>query len=212
MTRLNEVLDYKSKYTENDVLVNKLNITNQEELDKAERIITTVKLADLYMKGITGNFDTEHYYSIHKYLFNGIYEFAGQVRSENIKKSFPFCLPQYIHSELTTTLKKANIDLYNISNEEDIITFLAKYYSDLDVIHPFREGNGRTLREFLRQYVLKINEVIDFGEYELDYDKITDKEGYIMAIRIADTTCNIEPLKEYFRPCLVNKKEKNHVR
>ena len=82
----------------------------------------------------------------------------------------------------------------------------------MDVIHPFREGNGRTLREFLRQYVLKINSIIDFGEYELDYDNITDKEGYMMAIRIADTTCNIESLKEYFRPCLVNKREKTNVR
>lgn len=217
MTRLNEVLDYKSKYTyDNGVLINKFNIKEQEELDQIERLITTVKLSKLYKKynniSTDKKFDAEYYYSIHKYLFSDIYDFAGKVRGENIQKTISFCPPQYIHQTLIDTLNRAERDIYKIENEEDLVTFIAEYYADLDVIHPFREGNGRTLREFLRQYVLKINDIIDFGKYEIDYNRITDKDGYIKAVIIADSTCNIEPLKEYFRPCLINKMEKHHVR
>ena len=214
MARLNEVLDYKSKYTyDNGVLKNKLNITSQEELEKAEKIITTVKLAELFKMPIDDNkFDAEHYYSIHKFLFDGIYDFAGKVRNDNIYKSYSFCLPQYIHPCLVDTLKKANKDMYNISNEDELIDFLAYYYIELDTIHPFREGNGRTLREFLRQYVLRIDKLIDFGEYYLDYDNIPDRDTYITAVRLAATTDNLDALKDIFRACLVNTKEKSHVR
>ena len=220
MARLNEVLDYKSKYTyDNGVLKNKLNIHEQEKLDQAERLITTVRLTELFDNTdeiiSENNFDANHYYFIHKYLFKDIYKFAGEVRNENIYKTFSFCPVEFIHSYLTETLKKALIEAKNIQSEEDIISFLAKYYSELDMTHPFREGNGRTLREFLREYVIKINKMIDFGEYELHYERFNDRERFITAVRIAATSQksdSLEPLKDIFRACLVNTKEKNHVR
>ena len=212
MARIKEVLEYESKYTVDDILINLKGINNQAELEKEERKESTKKLMALYLMGITGNFDAEHYYGIHKYIFEDFYPFAGKVRNENIYKSFSFCLPQYIDSMLKDTLKHAKIDAEKIQNEEDLISFLAYYYSELDVIHPFREGNGRTLREFLRQYVLKINQMIDFGEYEIDYNQIDDRDKFIQAVELADVRGDIDNLKEIFKNCLVNHMEKKHVR
>ena len=97
MARLNDIIGYKSKYLdENDILKNKLDAKTIVELEKKERLITNYKLADLYMKGITGKFDVNHYLSIHKFLFGDIYDFAGKIRSENIAKAIPFCLPHLI--------------------------------------------------------------------------------------------------------------------
>ena len=137
-------------------------------------------MADLYLKGITGNFDVNHYLSIHKYLFDEIYPFAGEIRSENIQKDIPFCLPNLIYENLVRTLEQARKNLKKITNEEELIKFLADFYAELDIIHPFREGNGRTEREFLRQYMLMLNEVIDFGEYVLDYSKIDAEYAFVL--------------------------------
>lgn len=208
MTRLNEVLDYKSKYTyPNGTLKNKLNILDSKELETKERQITNYKLANLYLKNITGKFDVEHYLSIHEYLFEDIYDFAGKIRNENIKKSFSFCVPEYIYDNLYDTLRKMQKDMLNIANEDALADFFATYYSDIDIIHPFREGNGRTLREFLRQAMEQINLNIDFGEYHLDYSKIENRDAFIKAVRIADATCDYSYLKEMMK-IIITKKEK----
>ncbi len=207
MARLNDIIEYKSKYLdENDILKNKLDAKTMVELEKKERLITNYKLADLYMKGITGKFDVNHYLSIHKFLFGDIYDFAGKIRSENIAKAIPFCLPHLIYENLEETLKCAKRDSHRLTNEDQLIEFMADYYAKLDIIHPFREGNGRCEREFFRQYMLEINKMIDFGEYELDYSNIDNKDNFIKAVIIADATCDLTLLKEYMKSILVNKK------
>lgn len=212
MTRLNEVLDFESKYLENEVLKNKLGIKDTGELEEKERLITTYKLANIYDNSKIAceqTFDVNHYLGIHKYLFGDIYDFAGEIRVENIKKSFPFCVPNLIYENLKKTLDRAKEQVKLIKKEDDIIDFLTYYYSELDVIHPFREGNGRTLREFLRQYVEKINEIIDFGSYELDYSVITDREDFIMAVRKADALCELDDLRNYMAMIVKKKGIKN---
>lgn len=207
MARLDDVLNYNSKYIdENNVLKNKINATTLIELEKQERIITNYKLAELYMRENNGNFDVQHYLNIHKFLFEDIYDFAGEIRSENIAKTIPFCLPNLIYSNLKNTLENAKRDSLRITNEEELIEFLADYYAQIDIIHPFREGNGRCEREFFRQYVLEINKKINFGEYELDYSNIDNKDNFIKAVIIADATCDLTLLKEYMRAILVKKK------
>ena len=98
---MSNVFDYKSPYTvdgnDESILKNKLGITDQEELDTIERMMTSFKLSKLYLSTGAQTFDTEHLVSIHKYLFEDIYDFAGVIRSENIAKSFTFCLVQYIN-------------------------------------------------------------------------------------------------------------------
>lgn len=216
MARQSDIFNYKSIYEENGVLKNKLGITDLEELEKAERMLTTYKLAKLYLNQDVKKFDVDYLLNIHHFLFCDIYDFAGKIRDENIQKPVPFkkevMVPfvpvSYIFNSLKDTLEKAKIRENNITNEEEYITHIATLLSDLDIIHPFREGNGRTEREFIRQYVLYLNSKIDFAEYVIDYSIIEDKDEYIKAIIIADVNLDLTMLKEVIKRMLVNKKEK----
>lgn len=144
-------------YKGTNTLVNKLNIKDSSALENYETSVIGLKLMALNKKGITGKFDVSHFVDIHKFLFEDIYPFAGLFRNENIAKDyFQFAEWEYIESELTRLLdelKKENF-LANIS-KEDFAKRLAYYWAELNVLHSFREGNGRTTREFLRQLALK---------------------------------------------------------
>ena len=146
-------------YKDSDVLVNKFDIHDNKKLEEIERKIVLAKLYELRQNKKIGKFDIYHFLSIHKFLFEDIYPFAGKIRSEDIAKdSFRFAKWEYIEDQLNGLLTKLSKDnLKNLSREE-ISKKLAYYMSELNVLHPFREGNGRTIREFIRQlaYVNRI--------------------------------------------------------
>src|SRR5690606_22015555 len=100
----------KYYYPNTNVLINKLNIWDEKELEISERRITTVKIAKLYEKPITGNFDMKHLQAIHKHIFQDIYPFAGKFRDEQIAKGyFQFASPLYftdMFKDLHNQLKK----------------------------------------------------------------------------------------------------------
>jgi cell filamentation protein len=206
MSRLeSELLNYKSKYTNNDVLINNLGLDDEESLNKAERMITSYKLAKLYLNSNNNNFDVEHYLSIHKFLFEDIYPFAGEIRSENIAKRIPFCLPNFIYQELDRTLKQANKKVSTIDSKDKLLVFITELYSDLDIIHPFREGNGRTEREFIRQFMDYICKKNNLEPYYLDYSLIKDRENYINAVVKADALLDYSDLLSLFNSILTVK-------
>ena len=209
MSRLrSDLLEYNSKYVdENGTLKNRLGITNQDDLDKADRMITTRKLAKLYLADIKPPFDEKKLYSIHKYLFQDIYDFAGEIRGENIYKSFSFCPPQNIHNMLRDTLNKANLISKSIDSKDKLLVFITELYSDLDVIHPFREGNGRTLREFIRQYMSYICKTNKLEPCYLDFSK-TSREKYISAITKADASSDYSELLGIFTEILTSREDK----
>ena len=150
-------------YENSGTLKNKLDIRDYKQLEKYEAKITAAKSLGLRIKGITGDFDKKHYISIHKYLFEDIYPFAGEFREENIGKGeFRFASFEYIEPELDrllNELKQENF-LAGLSKQE-LAKRLAYYLSELNVLHPFREGNGRTNREFIRQLALKNGYVLN---------------------------------------------------
>lgn len=152
-------------YPDTDVLINKLDIKDVNLLLKYEAKITAAKLLALRKKGIIGNFDVKHLIDIHIYLFEDIYPFAGKFRTENIGKGeFRFAEWQYIETELSNlldNLKKENY-LHNL-DKKNLAIRLAYYMSELNVLHPFREGNGRTIREFIRELALKNNYVLNLS-------------------------------------------------
>ena len=196
MTRIeSEVLNYKSRYEENGVLINKLGITDSKTLEKVERELTTFKLSKLYLNPGKQSFDINHYLSIHRYLFEDIYPFAGEIRSENIRKTTPFCLPQFIYQNLKCTLDDARYRLKGFDTIDKLISYLPELYSNLNVIHPFREGNGRTGREFIRQYVAFACEINNLGEYTVDFN--VDKQEFINAVIEANIGSN-DNLKSMF--------------
>lgn len=145
-------------YPGTNVLKNTVNFQNQDELDEFEKLVTTQRLIDCALTPIRGRFDLRHLCMIHRYIFQDVYPFAGKVREESISKGgFLFALPEHIHSqgaEIFGQLKAEN-QLKGLPRER-FFERLAYYMSEINVLHPFREGNGRTQREFVRSLALPI--------------------------------------------------------
>ena len=150
-------------------LENKLGLTNSTDLAREEERISKKKAIELFESGIldtlpAGKFSTLQ--KIHEYLFSDIYDFAGKVRSVNIAKgNFRFAPLMYLEASLS------NIDNMPQSTFDEII----EKYVEMNVAHPFREGNGRSARIWL-DHILKteINQVVDWSK--------VDKEDYLLAM------------------------------
>ena len=152
------------------IMENKLNITHQVELAKAEEKISKQKAKQLFDSGdITqvevGTFSGLSF--IHAYLFENIYHFAGKIREVNIAKgNFRFAPLMYLEASLK------HIDTMPHSNFDEII----EKYVEINIAHPFREGNGRATRIWL-DLILKteIKQVVDWNR--------VDKEEYLSAMQ-----------------------------
>ena len=163
------------------MLNNKLGITNEIELSKEEERITKIKALELFDTNKINEFEvgtTKGLIDIHKYLFSDIYEFAGKIRDVNLAKgSFRFAPAMYLED----ALKK--IDDMPEDNFDDII----KKYIEMNVAHPFREGNGRSTRIWLDMILKKeLSKVVDWSK--------VNKEEYLLAMErspIKDTEINI---------------------
>lgn len=169
--------------------------------------MTSFKLAKMYTQTGAETFDTEHLLSIHKYLFDDIYEFAGTIRTENIAKAFTFCLVHLVPQNLKYTLDEAKKRIPTIKSRDELLKFITVLYSDLDMIHPFREGNGRTEREFIRQLIDYICKKNGLEPYELDYKRIKNRDEYITAIIKADALLDYGDLMALFDSILVVKEK-----
>ncbi|MBQ3736747.1 MAG: putative adenosine monophosphate-protein transferase Fic [Candidatus Methanomethylophilaceae archaeon] len=164
-------------YPGTDVLKNKLNIHDKEILSDAERSISLVRMIELEEHPIRGNYDLGHLKRIHKALFGDIFEWAGQLRTVDISKGTMFCKCEYIESnanKLFRELKDEN-NLIGLKME-DMASRLAYYLCEINAIHPFREGNGRTQRLFVKQLAF------DAGYY-LDFTGISDEEMINASVR-----------------------------
>ncbi len=151
------------------VLKNKLNITSSVELAHIEEKTTKKKALKLFEENILDTFEVGTFKglsSIHKYLFEDIYEFAGQIRTVNIAKgNFRFAPVLYLSSALE------HIDQMPQSTFDEII----EKYIEMNVAHPFREGNGRSTRIWLDAILKK-----EIG-YVVDWSNI-DKNEYLLAM------------------------------
>ena len=147
------------------VLENKLNISDSAELARVEEKISKQKALELFEKKLLDTFEVGTFdglKKIHGYLFGDIYDFAGQMRTVNIAKgNFRFAPVMYLESALN------NIDKMPQSTYDEII---AKYV-EMNVAHPFREGNGRSTRIWLDCILKKeLGQVIDWSKvYKEDY-------------------------------------------
>ncbi len=178
-------------YENSGTLINKLNIRDYKQLEKYEAKITAAKSLGLRIQGITGTFNKNHYISIHKYLFEDIYPFAGKFREENIGKGeFRFASFEYIEPELDRLLEQLKKEkfLEGLSKHE-LAKRLAYYLSELNVLHPFREGNGRTNREFIRQLALK-------NGYILNLKNVDPQDVLKASIKSVIDTTDLEEIIE----------------
>ena len=151
------------------VLENKLGITESAELAREEERISKTKAIELFEKGILDSLEAGKFDSlskIHKHLFDEIYPFAGEIRNVNLAKgSFRFAPVMYLKPALE------HIDNMPQSTFEEII----EKYVEMNVAHPFREGNGRSARIWLDLILKKeISKVVDWSK--------VDKEDYLLAM------------------------------
>lgn len=150
-------------------LENKFNITDSAELARVEEQISKKRAIELFEKNLIEDFEVGKFSSlvkIHKFLFEDIYEFAGKVREVNIAKgNFRFAPVMYLEASLK------HIDNMPQSSYDEII----EKYVEMNIAHPFREGNGRSTRIWLDLILKKeLTLVIDWG--------IVDKEDYMLAM------------------------------
>ena len=192
---LYEVRNSAYCYKGTNVLINLLNIRDNKTLQRAESRIVATKLFELRKNEMIGNFDVEHFIKIHKFLFEDIYPFAGKFRTENIAKGyFSFAEWEYIDTELRKLLEKLHkSNLLKNDTRAELVKDLAYYLAELNVLHPFREGNGRTIREFIRELAYK-------NGYLLDLQKVEPSEVYDAFLKsVIDTT----DLENVIDKCLI---------
>lgn len=151
------------------ILNNKLGITNNIELAKEEERITKIKALELFDTNKINEFEVGTFIGlskIYEYLFCDIYEFAGKVRTENIAKgSFRFASVMYLDDALDKIDKMP----------QDTFDNIIKKYVEMNIAHPFREGNGRSIRIWLDAILKKeIGKVVDWSK--------VDKEEYLLAM------------------------------
>jgi len=158
-------------YKDSDTLKNKLNIKDEIKLKKYETEMVAFKLSTLRDKNIRRTYDEKHLKAIHKHLFCDVYDFAGEYRRENItKENFRFSEYYYIEENIGKILSKINVkDLKKLSFDE-LIVFISQIMTDLNVLHPFREGNGRATREFIRELLDDLGYEINW--FLIDYNEI----------------------------------------
>ena len=135
--------DIKYCYPHSNVLINKLGIRNEEKLFQAEKKLTMLRLLELQRQPVRGNFDLPHLCWIQQYIFQDLYEWAGQIRTVEIAKGTMFCKAEFIETNANALFSKlAENDFHKEQGDETVVKRLAYYFSEINALHPFREGNG----------------------------------------------------------------------
>ena len=152
-------------YPDSNVLKNKLNIRDNKLLKTAEEEITLIKQMELLKSPIKGNFSKAHLMNIHKFIFEDIYSFAGKIRREQISKADTlFYPPNLIDRELDKVFAKIKEkNMLKETDDKKVFDNLAYVMAELNIIHPFREGNGRSIREFIRLMAKRMGYDLNWG-------------------------------------------------
>ena len=178
-------------YPDSNVLKNKLNIRDNKLLKTAEEEITLIKQMELLKNPIKGNFSKAHFMNIHKFIFEDIYSFAGKIRREQISKADTmFYPPNLIDRELDKVFAKIKEkNMLKETDKEKVFDNLAYVMAELNIIHPFREGNGRSIREFIRLMAKRMGYDLNWGN--VDKEKLLEAsilsvDDYRVLIRILE--------------------------
>jgi len=161
--------DRRYCYPGSSILINLLNITDSS-FNEAERRFTAITTLEVMRNPVPGKFDLKHLMSIHKAIFGGIFVWAGKLREVNISKGNQFCQSAYLVDCATELFAKLKDESYlATTTSEEFPIRLAYYLSEINVLHPFREGNGRTQRMFI-DYLARYN------GYHLNFSNVSGQE------------------------------------
>ncbi|WP_044642069.1 Fic/DOC family protein [Risungbinella massiliensis] len=187
-------------YPNSDVLINEFHMREYTELFTMEALYTLKRLAQLQKSPIYGKFNLEHLQQIHQFIFQDIYEWAGALREVDIAK-------QNTWFARTIYLQDVAHDIFGSLHREKCLQGLpledfskraAFYMAEINMLHPFREGNGRSQREFIRCLALQAG-------YKLDWSRVPSKQ--VFQASVASSSGDINSLKEVIRGCIVNEEE-----
>ncbi|MFE3541642.1 Fic/DOC family protein [Nocardia sp. NPDC059177] len=136
---------------------------------RVEADLSLAALADMGARILPGRYDLDHLCAFHREIFGDVYTWAGEVRVVGIAKSDPFCLPRHIAGyagEVFATL--AGDHYLRGLDRTEFVAKLTHYFAEVNAIHPFREGNGRTQRAFFRQLGREAGWLIDWSILDAD--------------------------------------------
>ncbi|HZK56155.1 MAG TPA: Fic family protein [Desulfosporosinus sp.] len=161
-------------YPNTEVLKNKFGVINNEKLNTIEAEYTSTRLKEIIEDSIKGNFDFDHLCRMHDYIFQDLYDWAGQPRIINIEKSEPvlggisieYSNFQDIEIMASSVLSKMEELEWKIISLNEKAEFLSKYMAELWKVHVFREGNTRTIVTFICQYTQSKGFVLDTELFE----------------------------------------------
>lgn len=167
-------------YPNTDILRNKFGVREPDLLEKIEADYTSMRLREIVEKPISGKFDFSHLCAVHKYIFQDIYDWAGSTRSINIEKAEPvlggisieYSIFQDILKNTTTVLTQLQKKSWEqLSGAVRAKTF-SKHLAGLWKIHPFRDGNTRTIITFYCQFA-------DFRGFKLDMQLLEENSVFL---------------------------------
>ncbi|MCR5537061.1 MAG: Fic family protein [Succinivibrio sp.] len=182
-------------YRGTQVLKNTYGEQNPESLSKLERILCGARLVDLLHKPLKGKFDAAHLRKIHQYIFQDLYTWAGKYRVIEIAKGYYFCRSQYVPRETDKLMLELQAENYLRSTQERDLPYRAAYYlGEINAIHPFRDGNGRTQREFIRELLLPLG-------FTVLYSKVAPRMMFEASVESFQG--NNAKMVELFKTCIV---------
>lgn len=180
-------------YPGTSVLKNLLNIEDEDLLEEAEREISSITASEIEFS--PPPYDLAYLQEIHRSLFADIYTWAGDIRSVDISKGETrFCSVNRIIPEAEKLFSRLSALNYFIDlDREDLISNVAELYGDMNMIHPFRDGNGRAQRILFEHIVINSGFEISWGN--IDQDEWIDAN-------IASVNCDYAPLQAIFECCI----------
>lgn len=193
-----DAINSKYTYKNSEVLKNKLDIRDEKSLKEYETKMVALKLISLrrIIKDRFGKeFSEKRLKFIHEHLFIEVYDFAGKYRQENITKdNFKFSEYIYIEENIKAIMKKIDLEYLRTLSFDELISFISSIMTDLNVLHPFREGNGRATREFIRELLEELGFEINF--FEIDYEEVLKASK----LAVVDEMQQINLLKKSIKP------------
>lgn len=180
-------------YPGSTVLRNKLDIRDETTLSEAEQQLTAIAADNVEFN--PPPYDLAYLQNIHRRLFADLYEWAGELRTVGMaKQDTRFCQPAFMEQEASKIFKRmATANWFEGMNRADLIVAVADAYSDINVIHPFREGNGRSQRILFEHLIMNAG-------FEISWWNI-GKDEWLIA-NIAAYNCVLEPMEKVFKKCI----------
>ena len=162
-----DAIDDPYTYENSTVLINNLDLHDQDELDAYEAEISNARSEEPLPEG---ELDFEHYCAVHHHLFQDVYAWAGKPRTVRIsKQGNPFCFPENIEAQATKlfTELKAHSFLENLE-PDDFSTQAAHFLAELNAVHAFREGNGRSQLTYFAMLADNAGQPLDLKKLDTD--------------------------------------------